>query len=91
MELLVLDRRSVDISSVGCERQNGSCVFVAVLREDQHKTKGCEGKGEGSGCQISWNCDLITHIRDGSIHSVLTPTVLQRRRQHPTPSATYCA
>jgi hypothetical protein len=31
---------SVDISLVGSQRQNSSCVFVAVFRGDEHKTTG---------------------------------------------------
>jgi hypothetical protein len=91
VELLVPERRNaVDFSSVGRERQNSSCVFVAVLCEDQQKTRGGERKGGGEMGQISWNYDLITHIRKSSIHSILTPTVPQRRRQNNTTPDTYC-
>ena len=44
----------------------------------------------GKGDQISWNRDLITDIRSGSIHSILTPTVPERRRHNIMTPATYC-
>lgn len=46
MKLLVTHRiNGVDISLVGPQRQNSSCVYVAVFHGDQHKTTGCEREG----------------------------------------------